>query len=145
MGEIASLRQAQLQRLGKTLQNRRHRLFLSLDDVAGAAGITAEMLRQFESGKSCPSRSVAARLAGILEFSLEDQLRPLAAGHTSESVWDKFLRNRRLHRVYNITEAEMQTLSGVALMGGLRDPQDFIFILNTIRRAVAESEQEPRR
>jgi len=145
VGELASLRQAQLQRLGKILQNRRHRLFLSLDDVAGAAGITAGMLRQFESGKSCPSRSVAARLAGILDFSLDELRQSLAADRNSENAWEKFLRNRRLHRVYNITEAEMQTLSGVALMGGLRDPQDFIFILNTIRRAVAESEQEPRR
>jgi len=52
------------------------------------------------------------------------------------SAWDAFVRDRNLHRLLNITEQEMEILSIVALMGDVRSPRDFVFILNTIRQAL---------
>ncbi|HEY2105803.1 MAG TPA: helix-turn-helix domain-containing protein [Candidatus Binataceae bacterium] len=136
------MREAQLRRFGKLIQNHRRRLFLSLEDMASVAGITTTLLRQLEAGKSHPSESVVAKLAKALELKLGEELHLQVAEDaavSSESSWNNFLREDRLHRIYNITETEMQTLSGVALMGTVRDSQDFIFILNTIRKAVADS------
>lgn len=141
MAKIIILREAQLRRFGKLIQNHRRRLFLSLEDVADVAGITSTLLRQLESGKTHPSQSVVAKLAKALELKLDEEL-PLQVTEdavSGSSAWDNFLREERLHRIYNITETEMETLSGVALMGTVRAPEDFIFILNTIRKAVAHS------
>jgi len=50
------------------------------------------------------------------------------------TAWERFVSDRRLHRAYNITAAELGMLSHVAMMGEARASCDFLFMLDTIRQ-----------
>ena len=45
-------------------------------------------------------------------------------------------RTTQLRRIHNISGDEMEMLSRVSLLGDVRSPRDFIYILNTVRHAV---------
>ncbi len=49
------------------------------------------------------------------------------------SAWNAFCRDETLCKTHNISEQEMQALSAIALLGEVRTPRDFLFILHTIR------------
>ena len=53
-----------------------------------------------------------------------------------DSAWGAFRQDEAFRKIHNITEQEMQALSGIALLGEARSPRDFLFILNTIRQAL---------
>jgi len=57
---------------------------------------------------------------------------------TGPSAWQAFASDQNLRKLQNITEQEMETLSRVAMMGDVRSPRDFIFILNAIRQALSK-------
>ncbi len=59
-----------------------------------------------------------------------------ASNPTQRSAWDEFRRNERMHRLHNITSAEMDLLARVAAMGEVASPRDFVYVLNTIRYAL---------
>jgi len=52
------------------------------------------------------------------------------------STWETFCMDENLRKIHNISEQEMQALSGVSRLGEVRAPRDFLFILNTIRQAL---------
>ena len=52
------------------------------------------------------------------------------------SVWDAFVRDKRLRRIHNITDQEMAALEKVAMLGDVRSPRDFVFILYSMRQAL---------
>ncbi len=52
------------------------------------------------------------------------------------SVWESFCKDESFRKIHNTSDQEMQVLSGVARLGEVRDPRDFLFILNTIRHAI---------
>jgi len=54
----------------------------------------------------------------------------------AKSAWEDFHKNEQLRRIHNISGDEMEMLSRVALLGDVRSPRDFIYILNTVRHAV---------
>jgi hypothetical protein len=54
----------------------------------------------------------------------------------AKSAWEDFRKNDQLRRIHSISGDEMEMLSGVALLGDVRSPRDFIYILNTVRHAV---------
>jgi len=55
----------------------------------------------------------------------------------STSAWDQFRNNEQLRRIHHITAAEMEMLSGVALVGEVRAARDFIHILDAVRLAMS--------
>ena len=55
------------------------------------------------------------------------------------SAWERFVRNERLHRLHKVTRQELKTLSGLAMMGEIRNSRDMLYILKLIR-----DEMEPR-
>jgi hypothetical protein len=52
------------------------------------------------------------------------------------SAWNVFCRDETFRKLHNITDQEMQALSGITLLGEIRTPRDFLFILDTIRQAL---------
>ncbi len=54
----------------------------------------------------------------------------------AKSAWEDFRKNDHLRRIHNISGDEMEMLSRVALLGDVKSPRDFIYILNTVRHAV---------
>ncbi len=55
---------------------------------------------------------------------------------TAKSAWEDFRKDEQIRRIHNITGDEMEMLERVALLGEVRSPRDFIYILNTVRHAV---------
>ncbi len=72
--------------------------------------------------------------------TLPGRLRPKARGERrmperTASEWQRFAGDKRLHRLHNVTREELKTLSGLAMMGEVRNSSDFLYILNLIREA----------
>lgn len=51
------------------------------------------------------------------------------------ALWEAFCKDKALLRLRNIQPHELETLSGVAMLGSVRSKADLIFMLNAIRRA----------
>lgn len=49
-------------------------------------------------------------------------------------VWTAFQSDQTLRAKHKITEQEMEALSHLAMLGSILSKQDFVFILNTIRK-----------
>ncbi|HVA80141.1 MAG TPA: hypothetical protein VNF29_04395 [Candidatus Binataceae bacterium] len=49
-------------------------------------------------------------------------------------VWESFSTDRELRALHQITDQEMEALSRLATLGSILSKQDYIFILNTIRK-----------
>jgi hypothetical protein len=97
-------------------------------------------------GKRHLSERVVAKLADVLGLDARELFllaNPKVGSLISEqqksagtSAWDAFLRDEKLRKIHKITDQEMETLSRVAMMGEVRSPRDFVFILNCIRHAL---------
>jgi len=59
--------------------------------------------------------------------------RTRKAAKRRSPVWEDFCKNEEFAKTYRISAAEMLALRRVALMGNVRNPRDFIFMLNIIR------------
>ncbi len=131
---------------GQVIRERRRQYDLTQDEVARRIHTSTPYIGHLESDKRHPSDEVVTRLAEVLGLDprflfflanprARDLLHPKSNG-TSQSAWDQFRRDERLHRAYRITQREMDMLSQVALMGEVRNPRDFLYILNTVRHAL---------
>jgi hypothetical protein len=56
-------------------------------------------------------------------------------------VWRDFAGNKALLARHNVKPREMKVLSQVNLLGKITAPRNFLFILNAIRQAVEEEEE----
>ncbi len=118
---------------------------LTQEEVAAKVGISTPYIGHLESGKRHPSDKIVARFADALGLNNRDLFflaNPHAESLISEPVagtgssWEQFQKNEKLRRIHNISNAEMEVLSHVALMGDVQAPRDLIYILTTIRHAV---------
>jgi len=55
-------------------------------------------------------------------------------GTRKKRAWEDFANDAELLRTYNISADELLSLSRVALLGSASTRQDFLFMLNVIRR-----------
>ena len=61
--------------VGPRVRALREAMDLSLRDLAGRSGVSAQMLSQVERGETSPTLSVASRIATGLELTLSQLLR----------------------------------------------------------------------
>lgn len=131
---------------GKVIRARRAKIGLTQQQVADRIGASAPYVGHLEAGKRHPSDETVTQLAAALGverremfFLANPQTRemfhPVGSGKPV-SAWEEFCRDTRLHRLHAITEKEMAMLSRIALMGDVRSPRDFIFVLNTVRHSL---------
>jgi transcriptional regulator with XRE-family HTH domain len=116
------------------------------EEVARRIGTTTPYIGHLESGKRHPSEKVVVKLAdalGIDRAKLFLLANPgaeaiLAPPNQSEhgSAWEEFRKDKRLHRIHNISADEMALLSRIDMLGRVRSARDYMFILNTIRHAL---------
>jgi transcriptional regulator with XRE-family HTH domain len=128
------------------IRRRRRELDLTQEEVARRIGTSTSYIAHLESARRHPSEEVVVQLAEVLMldarelfFLANPQTRDLiscAAEQDTTSVWEAFAQNEKLHRTHKITGQELETLSRVALMGEVRSPADFIFILQAIRNVL---------
>jgi transcriptional regulator with XRE-family HTH domain len=136
------------ERFGNTIRERRRQLDLTQEDVARRIGTSVPYIGHLEAGKRHPSEKVVLKLAKVLGldarelfFLANPETKVLVSpkpGSGEASAWEMFSKDTKLRKVYNISDPEMQVLSQVGMMGAVRSPRDFIFILNTIRHALAK-------
>jgi transcriptional regulator with XRE-family HTH domain len=136
---------------GKAVRNRRRELNLTQVEVASRIKTSARYVGHLESGKRHPSDQIVTRLAEVFGldrrelFSLANpHLETLLATQpemTESSVpaWDQFRKDKQLQRRHNVSKAEMEMLSrGLQCVLGKINPDDLIYILNTMRHAVTK-------
>ena len=131
---------------GLVIRERRRQLDLTQEEVARQINTSVPYIGHLEAGKRHPSEKVVVKLAKALGLDGRDLFllaNPKVGVLVSEqqkpddtSAWDAFAKDEKLRKIHKITEQEMATLSEVAMMGDVRSPSDFIFILNTIRHAL---------
>lgn len=131
---------------GQIIRERRRSLDLTQEEVARRIRTSSPYIGHLESGKRHPSDKVVARLAEVFALDRRDLfflanphtqalLNPTAESERNTS-WEKFRKNEQLRRIHNITSAEMEVLSRVALLGEVASTRDFIHILSVVRHAV---------
>src|ERR1039457_5135599 len=131
---------------GHVLRERRRQLDLTQEEVAHRIKTSTPYIGHLESGKRHPSDKIVTRLAEVLGLNRRE-LFFLANPRTqailspepesdSKSAWEGFRTNDQLRRIHNIAGDEMELLSRVALLGEVRSPPVFIYIINTVRHAV---------
>lgn len=131
---------------GHVLRERRRQLDLTQEEVAHRIKTSTPYIGHLESGKRHPSDKIVTRLAEVLGLDRRELFflaNPRAQAILSPepesdatSAWEGFRTNDQLRRIHNISGDEMEMLSRVALLGDVRSPRDFIYILNTVRHAV---------
>ena len=131
---------------GQIIRERRRQLDLTQEEVARRIKTSTPYVGHLESGKRHPSDKIVNRLSEVLGLDSRELfflanprdhalLNP-ASPDNPTSAWEQFKGNEQLRRVHNISAEEMDMLSRVALLGEVREPRDFIYILNTVRHAV---------
>ncbi len=131
---------------GQIIRERRRQLDLTQEEVAHRIKTSTPYVGHLESGKRHPSDKIVTRLAEVLGLDRRDLFflaNPRAQALLSpesesspESAWEDFKKNEQVRRIHNISNDEMEMLSRVALLGDVRSPRDFIYILHTVRHAV---------
>lgn len=131
---------------GNVLRERRRQLDLTQEEVAHRIKTSTPYIGHLESGKRHPSDKIVTRLAEVLGLGRRELFflaNPRAQAilspepeTDSNSAWEDFRKDDQLRRIHNISGDEMEMLSRVALLGDVKSPRDFIYILNTVRHAV---------
>ncbi len=139
-------RKINIDAFAKSIRSRRRSLDLTQEEVARRIGTTTPYIGHLESGKRHPSEKVVVKLADALGMDRAELF--LLANPRAEAIiarreqsshasaWEEFRKDKRLQRVHNISAEEMDLFSRVELLGRVRSPRDFLFILNTVRQAL---------
>ncbi|MHB8383015.1 MAG: helix-turn-helix domain-containing protein [Candidatus Binataceae bacterium] len=131
---------------GQVIRERRRQLDLTQEEVARRIKTSTPYVGHLESGKRHPSDKIVTRLAEVLGLDRRELFflaNPRAQAllnpepqTPASSAWEDFRKNEQLRRIHNISGEEMEMLGRVALMGDVRSPRDFLYILTTVRHAV---------
>lgn len=134
------------QRFGTVIRARRRQLDLTQEKLARRIRTSVPYVGHLETGKRHPSERTVTRLAEVLGIDARELFflanpgtkRLISQNQESNgaSAWNAFCQDETFRKIHNITDQEMQALSGVALLGEVRTPRDFLFILKTIRQAL---------
>jgi transcriptional regulator with XRE-family HTH domain len=128
------------------IRQRRRQLNITQEQIARRMGVSAPYIGHLETGKRHPSEKIVIKLADILGFDRGElflmanpRAKALLSAPPDETIsaWEQFYRDPHIRQLHHITDQEMEFLSRVALMGNVRSPRHFIFILNSIRQALA--------
>ena len=143
VGQDGAKPSKQARELGRALYERRRELNLSQVAVAKQVGCRPNYIGYLEIGVRHPSQDMVFRLAGVLHLDPHELLllaNPLLRGVTTkggetESPWDEFRANKKLHSRHAISDGELKALNQIAMLGTVRHERDVLFILETMRRA----------
>jgi transcriptional regulator with XRE-family HTH domain len=134
---------------GEVIRKRRRELDLTQGELANMIETSTPYVGLLESDQRHPSDAIVTKLADVLGLDRSELfflanpnakalLRPVEnQAAKSANAWQEFQGDQRLQRLHNVTTDEMSMLSRVALMGDIRSSRDFVYILNTVRQALA--------
>jgi transcriptional regulator with XRE-family HTH domain len=135
-----------VQRFGTVIRARRRQLDLTQEELARRIKTSVAYIGHLETGKRHPSEKLVTKLAEVLGLDLRELFflanpgiqRLISRNREANklSAWEAFCSDKIVRNTHNIGDHEMQVLSGVSLLGEVRSPRDFIFILYAIRHAL---------
>ncbi len=138
--------EGKIRSFGQVIRQRRRQLDLTQEELARRIKTSVPYVGLLETGRRHPSRQVIVKLANVLGLEARDlflSANPKVGSLIYEesesernSGWEAFAKDEKLRNIHNITDQEMEMLSRVAMMGQVRSPRDFIFILNAVRQAL---------
>jgi transcriptional regulator with XRE-family HTH domain len=145
---MVEMETASVQRFGSVIRARRRQLDLTQEELARRTRTSVPYIGHLETGKRHPSEKMVLKLAEVLGLDARELFflanpgtkRLISRNQESEggaSTWETFSKDEKFRESHHISEQEMQALSGVSMLGEVRDPRDFLFILNTIRQALS--------
>jgi len=134
---------------GEVVRRRRRELDLTQGELAQTIETSTPYVGLLESDQRHPSDAIVSKLAdalgldrGELFFLANPDTRELlkteVQAESSASAWEQFRADQKLHRLHGVTSEEMGMLQRVALMGEIGSARDFVYILNTVRQALAK-------
>ncbi len=134
---------------GEVIRRRRRELDLTQGELAQTIETSTPYVGLLESDQRHPSDAIVSKLAdalgldrGELFFLANPDTRELLKTEVqtedSASAWEQFRADQKLHRLHGVTSEEMGMLQRVALMGEIGSARDFVYILNTVRQALAK-------
>ena len=134
---------------GEVVRRRRRELDLTQGELAQTIETSTPYVGLLESDQRHPSDAIVSKLAdalgldrGELFFLANPDTRELlkteVQAESSASAWEQFRADQKLHRLHGVTSEEMGMLQRVALLGEIGSARDFVYILNTVRQALAK-------
>lgn len=137
------------------LKAARLRFELTQEQLGSQIGTTAAHLAYLENNQRHASLELLSRLTQALQLA-PDKLFSLAhpgearafiraklkAGRMPGSAWHAFIENKALLARHNVQPHELKVLAHAAQLGPVIAPDDFLFILNSIRQAMETDEDE---
>src|SRR3989449_7034348 len=104
---------------GRVIEDRRHELGLTQEMVAKKVGVKANYIGYLERGMRHPSQKVVERLSNALKLDSQElyllanpRVRallgkaPTKAASSSQSLWQKFLRDSSMQQSQGLTSRE---------------------------------------
>ncbi len=131
---------------GEAIRERRRQLDLTQEEVARRIKSSIPYIGHLEANKRRPSDGTITRLADVLGldrselfFLANPQAKALLQTPKAQggSTWEGFKKDQQMLRAHNVNDEEMEMLAQVAMMGEVRSVRDFVYILNTVRQALA--------
>jgi transcriptional regulator with XRE-family HTH domain len=134
--------------LGSVIRRRRRQLDITQQEVASRVGVRANYIGYLERDMRRPSTNVLVKLAKALDLNREElfftahpQVRSFVRTEVrdpTESAWERFRADKRLHTRQGITKQELKVLQNMSTLGEVRCTRDYLFILQAIRQALQE-------
>lgn len=139
--------------LGQVLKQRRGAYAYTQRELARKLGVKASHVAYLENGRRRPSLSLLSRIAETLELDkqrlfllahpeahwlISGKGREAAPSKRREDSWRQFAGDRGTLARHKVTAQELKVLQKVNLLGRVSAPNQFLFILNSIRQAVEE-------
>ena len=133
--------------LGSVVKEARAGARMSQLKLAAAIGVQASHIAYIENGHRRPSIALINRLGETLGLSAKELLvlaHPEAkqiingdqpSAKNNGEAWQRFVSNKALLRRHAVTRGELKVLKQVSMLNPVAYPEQFVFVLNTIRLA----------
>jgi transcriptional regulator with XRE-family HTH domain len=134
---------------GRVIEDRRRELGLTQEMVAKKVGVKANYVGYLERGMRHPSQKVVERLSSALKLDSQDlyllanpRVRSLLgkapkAAPSSQSLWQKFLRDSSLQQSQGLTSREKEALAQVAQAEKASSMAGVVKAIKALRRGFA--------
>jgi transcriptional regulator with XRE-family HTH domain len=138
-----------LNNLSDAIKEWRNSAGLTQRQVAQQIGVKPSYVAYLEAGERQPSLALAMRLAELMKADpvkiccaahpeLEEILstKPKPAGSQTDT-WKRFTTEAALLKRHHVTDEELRVLKEVNRMAKIKNPRNLLFVLNSIRQAIA--------
>jgi transcriptional regulator with XRE-family HTH domain len=133
--------------LGQLLKTWREKSSLSQREAGRRLGVSASIVSYIERGRRRPSLSLLASIADLIGIEKRrafvlvwPEAVAMINAVTPKPVnpWHRFKSRRALLLHHRVTAREIKVLKQVSQLGVVANPRYFLFVLNSIRQAMAE-------